>query len=276
MGLLLAGALAAVTGIIVFATLQSGDSSSVKSATGGPETVVITAKGDIPARTEIKADMLEITKVPANALLAGAFTSQSQVVGRVARIPIYTGEQLVQDKLASSKTDLGLSYIVPDGMRAMGVKVDKVIGAGGLIRPGDRVDVVAVVEVKYQDLNTEREITDTRSLTVGQNIEVLAVEQKLENQIAPATGGSTQTSTTNDGTPVDQPAAQPDSKVVTLALTPEQTQAVMLSEAKGSIRLVVRAPGDTTITDLPDSTFLSLSDPAFQKSITDALKVPKK
>jgi Flp pilus assembly protein CpaB len=132
------------------------------------------------------------------------------------------------------------------------------------------------VEVKYQDLNTEREITDTRSLTVGQNIEVLAVEQKLENQIAPATGGSTQTSTTNDGTPVDQPAAQPDSKVVTLALTPEQTQAVMLSEAKGSIRLVVRAPGDTTITDLPDSTFLSLSDPAFQKSITDALKVPKK
>lgn len=269
-GLFLAGLLAAVTGLIVFATLRQGEDTGVKSIAGGPEIAVVTAKEDIAARTQITAGMLELTKVPSGALLAGAFTSQDLVAGRVAKIPIYKGEQLVQDKLASQKNDLGLSYIVPEGMRAMGVKVDKVIGAGGLIRPGDRVDIVALVEVKYKDLTTERELSDTRSFTVAQNIEVLAVEQKLENQIPQTTKES------KEGTPVEQPAAEPEGKVVTLAITPAQTQSILLSEEKGKIRLVVRAPGDTTIVEQGDTTFLSLADPAFQKVIQDALKTPKK
>ncbi len=188
-GLLLALFLAVVTGLLVFAALSANDNGDggTKSATGGPETTVVTAKQNIAARTEIKADMVELTKVPASALLGGAFSSSDLVVGRIARIPVYKGEQLVQDKLASDRADLGLSYIVPEGSRAMAVKVDKVIGAGGLIRPGDRVDVIAVVDVKYTDLTTDREFTETRSFTLAQNISVLAVEQKLENQVPPQT-----------------------------------------------------------------------------------------
>ncbi len=128
-GLILAGILALVAGVLVFAAVSGSDSGggSVSNASGGPETTVVTAKQDIPARTEIKADMLQLTRVPSNALLGGAFSSTDLVQGRIARIPIYKGEQLVQDKLAADKTDLGLSYIVPEGTRAMGVKVDKVI-----------------------------------------------------------------------------------------------------------------------------------------------------
>ncbi|MGE3076110.1 MAG: Flp pilus assembly protein CpaB [Dehalococcoidia bacterium] len=279
-GLLLALFLAVITGLLVFAALNANDNGDggTKSATGGPETTVVTAKQNIAARTEIKADMVELTKVPANALLGGAFSSTDLVVGRVARIPVYKGEQLVQDKLAADKTDLGLSYIVPEGSRAMAVKVDKVIGAGGLIRPGDRVDVIAVVDVKYTDLTTDREFTETRSFTLAQNVSVLAVEQKLENQVPPQTTSSSSTAdadTAQENALVDQPDAQPDGTVVTLALLPEMTQKVLISEEKGKIRLTVRAPGDNEIVETDDTTFLSLADANFQKLIIDALKTAK-
>lgn len=272
LGLLLAAVLAVLTGLLVFAALRGSDSEPlVTTATGGAETTVVTAKQDIAARAEITAEMLQLTKVPANALLGGAYSDSTLVVGRVARIPIYAGEQLVQEKLASERSDLGLSYIVPQGMRAMGVKVDKVISPGGLIRPGDRVDVVAVVDVQYKDLITDKEFTETRAFTIAQNIQVLAVEQSLERQLAPVDGG-TATESKAEGSPVDQPEPEPEGTVVTLALTPEATQQVLLTETKGKIRLVVRAPGDTEIVETEDSTFLSLADPTFQQLIIDALR----
>lgn len=271
-GLLLATLLALATGVLVFAALRgSGDEPLVRNSSGGAETTVVTAKQDIPARTEITAGMLQLTKVPASALLAGAFSDVSLVEGRVARIPIYAGEQLVQEKLASVRSDLGLSYIVPRGMRAMGVKVDKVISPGGLTRPGDRVDVIAVVDVQYKDLITEREFTETRAFTIAQNVQVLAVEQKLERQLAPA-AGTTPAAQSGEPSPVDQPEPEPEGTVVTLALAPEATQQVLLAETKGKIRLVVRAPGDDDVVETQDSTFLSLADPTFQQLIIEALR----
>jgi pilus assembly protein CpaB len=275
--LLLAGALAAIAGLLVFVAVNNSgsDATTVNNVTGGAETSIVTANRDIAARTQITADMLQLTKVPANSVLPGALSGTELAVGRVARIPVYKGEQILQEKLASDKTDLGLSYIVPDGQRAMAVKVDKVVGAGGLIRPGDRVDVVAVVDVKYTDINTNKDFTETRSFTVSQNVEVLAVEQKLENQIAaPVKAGATATpgATNNEGTLVEQPDAQPDGTVVTLSLAPDATQKVLLAEAKGTIRLSVRAPGDNTIVDETDTTFLTLADADFQKAIVNALK----
>ena len=276
-GLLLAGALAAIAGLLVFVAVNNSgsDATTVNNVTGGAETSIVTANRDIAARTQITADMLQLTKVPANSVLPGALSGTELAVGRVARIPVYKGEQILQEKLASDKTDLGLSYIVPDGQRAMAVKVVKVVGAGGLIRPGDRVDVVAVVDVKYTDINTNKDFTETRSFTVSQNVEVLAVEQKLENQIAaPVKAGATATpgATNNEGTLVEQPDAQPDGTVVTLSLAPDATQKVLLAEAKGTIRLSVRAPGDNTIVDETDTTFLTLADADFQKAIVNALK----
>ncbi|MBI5948233.1 MAG: Flp pilus assembly protein CpaB [Chloroflexi bacterium] len=272
LGLLLAAALAAVAGVLVYTAVQSADDGGgVSSVTGGDSVFVVTAKRDIPARTEITADMLQLTEVPAKALLAGALGEDRLAVGQVARIPIYRGEQLVQEKLASAGDDtqqLGLPYVVPAGKRGMAVKADKVVGAGGLLRPGDRVDVLGTVEVKYQSLNGGTEFHDTRSFLLAQDVEVLAVEQKLENKALPQGDGSS----TTDGTLVDQADPQPDATVVTLAITSEEAQQILLVEVKGTIRLAVRAPGDTAVAETPDSTLLSLADPEFQAALKEALK----
>jgi pilus assembly protein CpaB len=268
-GLLIAAILAAVTGVLVFVLLQSNDDGdAVQNVTGGGETTVVTANRNIAAREEITEDMLQLTKVPSNALLGGAVSDRALVVGRIARQPIFQGEQLVQDKLASEKRDLGLSYVVPEGMRGVGVEVSKVIGAGGLIRPGDRVDIVGVIDVEHTDVSTGREFTETRAFTFAQNIEVLAIEDKLLNVVRES-GASD-----SEGTLVDQPEAEPEGTVTTLALTPQQFQNLMLADEKGVIRLGVRAPGDTEIIDIPNSNFLDLADPEFAELLRQALSRP--
>ncbi len=272
LGLLLAAGLAAITGVLVFAAVNgAGGGDSVADVTGGESVLVVTAKEDIPARTAITADMLQVTAVPTNALLAGSFVEKTELVaGRVARIPIYRGEQLVQDKLATAGDDneaLGLPYVVPKGMRGMAVKADKVVGAGGLLRPGDRVDVLGITEVRYQPLNGGAEASNTRSFILAQNVEVLAVEQKVENKAAPQTGSE---ALKDDGTLVDQAEPQPDATVVTLAITSLQAQQILLVETKGVIRLAVRSPGDNEIVELTDTTSLSVTDPEFQAGLKNA------
>ncbi len=243
--LLLALGLGVVAFALVVAALRSQEGSGgVVTAPAVTSISIVTAARDVPAGQRITAEMLELTAMPPDLALADAFNRSELVTGRFARIPIYRGEQLVEAKLASVGDGAsGLSYTVPDGYRAMAVEVDKVVGAGGLLRPGDRVDVVAVLIVG-DDGN--------RALTIAQNVEVLAVEQKLIN-VVPAAEGATAGS---DGTLVDQPDAQPKGSVATLALTPEQAQQVLLAEVEGSIRLSVRAPGDSAEVALPNASFV--------------------
>ena len=272
-GLLLAALLAVIAGVLALAALNAstGDSSS-SSLVGGGEAFVVVAKQEIPARTVISAEMVEIKGLPGNAMLAGAFVEQDLVIGRIARIPIFKGEQLVQDKLASERTDLGLAYIVPDGKRAMAVGVDKVIGAGGLLRPGDRVDIVGVIDITYED-TTERDIEITQAFILAQDVEVLAVEQELQNQIAKP--GTTSGASDDEGDFVDQPDAQPDGTVATLALDPEVMVNIVLTEERGSIRLSVRPVGDDEILELESITPISLTDADYREFIEALLAQPK-
>ena len=264
-GFALAAALAILAAILVFAVLRSssGDSAASTAAT----VPVVTAAGNIAAGVEITPEMLRVTQVPQNVALANGFTATEQVVGQYSRIPLVEGEQLVGAKLAAVGTDAtGLTYTVPEGYRAMAVKITEVIGAGGLLRPGDRVDLLAAVRTG---------VGEDRAITLAQNVEVLAVEQAIVN--VTASGGTLRA--TDDGTLVDQPEADPEGKVATLALTLSQAQQVLLAEAQCEIRLAVRPPGDTSIVELENSSFTSIAfgiDPAAETSDTPlAVVVPE-
>ena len=138
--LALALRLALLAGAAVFAAVQGRDGNAVLAPAPAiaPVTVAVAAQ-DIPAGQTITPGMLRSVELPPDAALAAALPGPDLAVGRVARIPIYAGEQLVPDKLATVGGDAnGLGYRVPEGMRALAVQVDKVIGAGGLLRPGDR------------------------------------------------------------------------------------------------------------------------------------------
>jgi pilus assembly protein CpaB len=123
-------------------------------------------------------------------------------------------------------------------MRAVAVPFSPVLGAGGLVVPGDRVDVLVYTE--YGNLFGPDEPVEPDSaahatvLTLLQNVSVLAMDQSYA---APA-GGDTSRSRATEST------AQ--ARTVTLAASPEDAQLLFLATQKGTLGLAMRRFGDNS------------------------------
>jgi len=229
------------------------------------EGIVLVREG-IPAGTEITSGMLELKDVHPTSVLPGAIRDLDGVVGRVARYPLVEGEQILPSRLVGddSATGTGLAFAVPAGMRGLSVPVTEVSGAGGLIVPGDRVDVL--VSTEYGNLfgpfelqaSDGEEDDDAEShptvITVLQDVLVLAVAQ----QTTPPLDGARDPATLR----TEGAEAQPEARSVTLAVDPLQAQSLFMAAQRGTLGLALRSFGDT------DSTALS---PLFKLESVDGL-----
>ena len=175
---------------------------------------VVVAKVDIPLGTTIVAEQLTKVPLPANAVPDGAFNSTEKLVNRVAVVNIAAREPVTDFKLAPEGSAGGLSSVIPEGYRAMTVKVDDVIGVAGFLRPGAMCDVLTVIE--QGDAGRRNPI----SKIVLQNVKVLASGQNIDK-------------------PKDQREAE-QVKAVTLQVTPEQAEKLALASTEGKLRLVMR------------------------------------
>ncbi len=106
---------------------------------------VVVAADDIPARTRISADMLATEVVPMQFVQPGAIFTVEEVVGKISLVPIKKGSQILSDLVVSPDLLGGLSAVLERGTRAITIRVDAVRGVGGMIQPGDFVDVFAVL-----------------------------------------------------------------------------------------------------------------------------------
>ena len=129
---------------------QADDDTGTASAaaTSGPTREVVVLLEDVPAGSPLPQAALALRRVAVSEVLIGASSDLDRVAGRVARYPLLAGEQVTEARLVApgGPTGNGLAYTVPEGMRAVSVPVNEVSGAGGLIVPGDRVDVMVVTE----------------------------------------------------------------------------------------------------------------------------------
>ncbi len=193
--------------------------SSVQAYTRDLNNVVV-AKSEISLGAKITAEQLTLTPMPNGSAPEGAFRKIEEVVGRVAITPIGVREAITNLKLAPEGIGAGLSAVIPEGYRAMTVKVDDVVGVSGFVMPGSYVDVIAVIVPVNQTSASQGPI----SKTVLQNIKVLASGAKIdspENQRVPS-----------------------DVKAVTLQVTPEQAEKLVLAANEGKLQLVMRNYGD--------------------------------
>ena len=194
--------------------------SSVQAFTKDLGNVVV-AKQEIPLGEKITADHLAMAPIPNGSAPEGAFRKLDDVVGRVAITPIGVREPITNLKLAPAGTGGGLSAVIPEGFRAMTVKVDDVVGVSGFIMPGSFVDVVAII-VPVQGTGTEAQ--GPISKIVLQNIKVLASGPKIDSP--------------------DQQREPNSVKAVTLQVTPEQAERLGLAANEGKLQLVMRNYGD--------------------------------
>src|SRR5437667_3992714 len=118
--------------------------SSVQAFTKNLGNVVVVRK-EIQLGEKITADHLALAPIPNGSAPEGVFRKMDQVVGRVAITPIGLRETITNMKLAPEGTGGGLPAVIPEGYRAMTVKVDDVVGVSGFIMPGSFVDVVAII-----------------------------------------------------------------------------------------------------------------------------------
>jgi pilus assembly protein CpaB len=209
---------------------------------------VIVAASDIPVRTQVTSQMLTVKQVAADARHEKAFTGVEQVQSKVTNLPITAGEQVLSTKFFARKEDSGLAFRIPPGRRAVSVNVNEVVSSGGMIMPGDHVDVVSVFSASggATGPNAGEQAQDTATIVL-QNMEVLAVAQQLNGPVeAPKSGiagsiGGTKT----------ELSVQPNARTVTLAVTPEEAQKLILAEEKGKIRLALRAVEDNEVQAVP-------------------------
>jgi len=181
---------------------------------------IVVAKTEIPVGAKITAEQLALLPVPNGSAPEGVFRNLNDAVDRVAVIPIGVREPITGLKLAPAGTESGLGAVIPAGYRALTVKVDEIVGVSGFVNPGSYVDVVAVIVPVNQGQAAQGPI----SKIVLQNIKVLASGAKLD-------------------TPSDQ--RQPTQvNAVTLLVTPEQAEKLVLAANESKLQLVMRNFGD--------------------------------
>ncbi|KYZ76681.1 hypothetical protein AXX12_09690 [Anaerosporomusa subterranea] len=211
MGIALALSLA--TSGLVYNYLQGVSEPTTK------ETVsVIVAKVDIPSKTKVTAEMIQIQNVPAEYMQPGAVRDGKQVIGVLAREHIIAGEQITSRRLLAEGKAAGLPGIIPPGKRAVTVAVSEVSGVAGLIKPGDHVDVMATF-----DPGTAGDFIGDILL---QNVPVLAVNRDLE-------------ATANDPNAKDKKEPIKTS-TVTLAIDAPLVHHVAVADDRGKLRLALR------------------------------------
>jgi pilus assembly protein CpaB len=176
---------------------------------------VAVAKVAIPLGSKIIPEQIMVVQFPKESTPDGAFDTPEKLAGRVAVMNIAAREPITESRLAPEGTAAGLSAVIPEGYRAMTVKVDDAAGISGFIQPGTLVDVVVVIDPREGS-----GMQDPISKIVLQNIKVLANGQNIDK-------------------PKDEREAN-SVKAVTLQVTPEQAEKLALATSEGRLQLVMR------------------------------------
>jgi pilus assembly protein CpaB len=189
-----------------------------------PTQPVVVAAADLQIGTALKKDDLQVINFPQGAAPEGSFSQPSDIIDRGIIVPLVKNEVVLAAKLASKEAGSGLPPVIPEGMRAVSVRVNEVVGVAGYVLPGNRVDVVATASP------TEAR-SDTTSKVVLSNVQVLTAGTRME-----------QGQDDNKPTQVT---------VVTLLVNPEQAERLALASTEGKIQLALRNPLDQGAPDTP-------------------------
>jgi pilus assembly protein CpaB len=179
-----------------------------------PRLMVVVAKAKIVPGGILNAGQLKMEVWRQEDPPQDFFSDVEQVVGREPREPLNPGDLVTRENTGEKREGI-IAQMSPD-QRAMTVKVDEASGVAGFLSPGDRVDVVAIIDKGEYD-------KDPLAKILLQNLRVLGTGQKLESR------------------PGDKPQVVP---TVTLEVSPAEGERLALAAQEGRISLVLRGRGD--------------------------------
>jgi pilus assembly protein CpaB len=195
--------------------LSHGRANQVQA---GTETIVIAA-APLAFGAQLSRDKLKEIPWAATALPDGAFATTQDLLSdgrRMALASIARNEPILRSKITAPGQRAALSSILDTGKRAVTVRVDDVRGVAGFIQPGDLVDVVLI------RTGAETKTKEGYSDVILQSAKVLAIDQ--------ITG--------------ERPEQPTIAKAVTLAVSAEDAQKILLGTNIGRLSLILRQPAE--------------------------------
>jgi len=177
---------------------------------------IVVAANDLPPGITLAAKDVTLQDWPSDVpSLTGSFSKTEDVVGRPLIRSMGAKEPILQRDIAVQGSGIGLSTKIPAGMRATAVRSNEIVGVAGFLYPGSHVDVLAT----FTPPGGSAPVTTT----VLQNVEVLTAGQTIE----------------------PDPQGKPETvSVVTLLLSPEDSQKLLLTSGQGNIQFVLRSGVD--------------------------------
>jgi pilus assembly protein CpaB len=204
-------------GGLAYATYSFVNNNKVAQPAAVATQPVVVAAADLQLGAELKKEDLSILRFPQGTAPEGAFGNPAEIIGRGLIVPVVKNEVILGAKLASKEAGAGLPPIIPEGMRAVSVRVNEVVGVAGYVLPGTRVDVIATASPTNQT-------ADATSKVVLANVQVLTAGTRME--------------------PDPEKGKAMPVTVVTLLVNPEQAERLALASTEGKIQLALRNPLD--------------------------------
>jgi Flp pilus assembly protein CpaB len=244
---------------------------------------VLVARTDLPARTLLQPELFELRDLPSESIAPRAVSAPGDITGKQLSVPMAAGEQLLASKLqdqVTAQTDR-LAQMVPPGKRAIAVSFSELIGSGGLIVPGDSVDViatfkkdvmgkdqamillqnVAVLAVAQSTSADEMHPASEGTPTAARPTPAPAVSSKAAPAGTPAAGAASDKVVPMTPTPPAVRAASTKTKTVTLAVEPEAAERLALAEDMGNLRYVLRRSGETATPNVAPADLATIRSP---------------
>ena len=214
----------------------------------------VVAVGDLPVGTKLNATQLKVVSWPKESKPQGSFVDVGAVTDRVIIKPVASGDVITEQKLLPKDVKGGggmMTYAVPEGHRAVTVGVNEVAGVAGFLAPGNQVDLVLTTQMPSRP-------SENISKIILQDVPILATGQITTEQ--------------KDGKPVVVPT-------VTLDLTPENAEKLVLAASKGSLQLLLRNVMDKAPVDSKGATIVKVltgvETPAVKAPVTKSSKPSK-
>ena len=230
----------------------------------GAKQVVVIAGQDINEMETIDETMLQTVDRPVHFIEPQAYTDPEDAVGQIALAPIKKGEQVLQSKTIKPGPLTGLSLQVSPSKRAVSIPVNEVNAVAKLLNPGDRIDILAALDVGKGPA-MHREIK-----TLLQDVTILATGARVANEL-----------------PVLHEKQGKDDflknlrgdlnfATITIEASPEESQDIifLLSTSPGSIFLTLRHPSDHQKKRFTEGTLDSLMGKVSQDMMNQQQRVP--
>ncbi|MEZ9197731.1 Flp pilus assembly protein CpaB [Shewanella sp. 10N.286.54.B9] len=209
--------LSLVFGVTAVYLAQNWLQTNTKSESNQQLTQVITMASEVPLGAIIERKHIALTTVPSHLVPKGALVDLTQAEGKVVKQRLYQGEVLRKERLTVKGEGSTLASLITPTMRAVTIRVNDVVGVAGFLLPGNRVDIINI----FTSSGIKTDI-------VLSNVKILAIDQRASND-------------------ENKPMLV---RAVTLELSLEQAEVLMIAKSRGALQLALRNPNDTAVVEL--------------------------